>query len=62
MWSLIQSLNDHSPFLWEVRTDGRNYTILCEDGEVHDPESDTYLTDLDMEDCRTWLKDLIRMA
>ena len=58
---LLQKLNADSPFVWEVRTDGHDFTILCEETEVHDPETGAYLTDLSREVCEEWLQKIIDM-
>ena len=62
MGQLLKTLNRRSPFLWEVHTDGTDYTILCEGTEVHDPESGIYLTDLTELDCEIWLEKLVSMT
>lgn len=59
---LLRQLIRRSPFLWEVKTDGVDYTILCEGTEVHDPESGIYLTDLTELDCEIWLEKLVKMS
>lgn len=59
IFDLLMKLNDVSPFVWEIRTDGYNYTIMCEGLEVHDPDSGRYLTDMSPENCETWLKKLV---
>lgn len=59
MFDLLRELNDVSPFVWEIRTDGYNYTIMCEGLEVHDPDSGRYLTDMSPENCEAWLKKLV---
>lgn len=58
----LRFLNNHSPFLWEVKTDGTHYTILCEDAECFDEETDSYLTDLTAHECDKWLVKLNRLA
>lgn len=59
IFDLLMKLNDVSPFVWEIRTDGYNYTIMCEGLEVHDPDSGRYLTDMSPENCETWLRVLL---
>jgi hypothetical protein len=58
---LLQKLNADSPFVWEVRTDGHDFMILCEETEVHDPKTGAYLTDLSREVCAEWLQKIVDM-
>lgn len=60
MIAALATLNSNSPFLWEVRTDGKSYTILCEDAEVFDPDTGEYLTDISLNQCEVWLTNLNR--
>jgi hypothetical protein len=61
MKDLLQKLNLESSFTWEVKTDGTKYTILCEQMDVHDPESGSYITDMDETTCNAWLQKLADM-
>lgn len=61
IFDLLKELNELSPFVWEIRTDGYNFTLLCEDLDVHDPKSGRYLTDMSPQNCEAWLKKLIAM-
>lgn len=60
MIAALATLNNNSPFLWEVRTDGKSYTIMCEDAEVFDPDSGEYLTNMTAAECEVWLTNLNR--
>lgn len=59
MTEMLKELNSVSPFTWEIQTDGTNYTILCEGLEVHDPESGTYLTNIDKSSCEIWVRKIL---
>lgn len=61
MLERLQQLNEISPFKWEILTNGNKFTILCEDSDCHDPDTDTYLTDLDADACNAWLQKIIDM-
>lgn len=60
MIAALAALNSNSPFLWEVRTDGKSYTIMCEDAEVFDPDTGEYLTNMTAAECEVWLTNLNR--
>ena len=62
MFDKLRILNNNSPFLWEIRTDGQSYTIMCEDAEVFDPDTGEYLTNMTTAECEVWLQDLNRSA
>lgn len=51
MINVLQKLNDVSPFLWELVTDGHRYTILCEGVGVHDAKTGIELTDMSEKKC-----------
>lgn len=62
MKKYIDALNAISPFSWALEKSGDRYTILCEDLEIHDPESGKYLTDMDEATCKEWLVRLTSMT
>ena len=59
MINVLQKLNDVSPFLWELVTDGHRYTILCEGVGVHDAKTGIELTDMSEKKCEFWLRTLL---
>lgn len=61
MQKLLEHLNKTSPFTWEIEKEGSLYTILCEQMEVHDPDSGMYLNNLSRIACENWLKKIIMM-
>lgn len=61
MKNLLNKLNQETPFTWEIQRNGVRYTILCEETEVHDPESGSYLTDMDATTYNAWLQKLTDM-
>lgn len=62
MKKYIDALNSISPFSWALEKSGDRYTILCEDLEIHDPESGAYLTNMDRDTCKEWLVKLTSMT
>lgn len=61
MTDKLKDINRRSPFLWEVVTDGTEYTILCECETAHD-DDDTPLENLDRETCIAWLDRIYKEA
>ena len=62
MKKLLEQLNEISPFTWEIEKEGSLYTILCEQAEVHDPDSGMYLNNLSKTACENWLNKILMMG
>ena len=60
VFDVIRDLNSVSPFLWEVRTNGRTFHILCEDGICEDDATGTVLEDLTAEEAEYWIRKILK--
>ena len=57
----VRYLNDISPFSWEVTTNGRTFTILCEGRECADPHTHEDLCSLSPRECYIELRKIEKM-
>lgn len=58
IFNLLRKINHNSPFLWEVLTDGWNYSILCDGNVAEDPETGEPYLDITEDDCVEILRDV----
>lgn len=60
IFDLLMEINDNSPFLWEVLTDGWNYSILCDGNVAEDPETGEPYLDITEDECGKVLEEILR--
>lgn len=58
--NLLRKINRNSPFLWEVKTEGWNYSILCDGDVAEDPETGEPYLDMTEDGCVKMLKEILR--
>ena len=56
MFELLAKINEATNLYWELLTDGRVFTLLCEGIEVTDTKSGIKLSDMPPKKCETWLR------
>ena len=62
MFELLAKINEATDLYWELLTDGRVFTLLCEGIEVTDKKSGIKLSDMPPKKCEAWLRIiLVRM-
>ena len=61
IFNLLREINNNSPFLWEVRTEGWSYSILCDGKVAEDPETGDMTEDSCVETLKEILRDVISL-
>ena len=59
IFNLLRKINRNSPFLWEVKMDGWNYSILCDGNVAEDPETGEPYLDMTEYECRKVLEEVL---
>lgn len=59
IFNLLRKINRNSPFLWEAKTDGWNYSILCDGKVAEDPDRGEPYLDITEDECGKVLEEVL---